>query len=765
MSTSLDLNLLPVARYAGNDQPELLGLHVAEPPRRPARGRGDERLILYLAITGNAPLPPARRDQLLADLADLYYKTAGSATSALRAVADELNRVLLERNLRAVSSGRQGIGLLTQAVLRGDQLYLAQSGPVHAFLITSGGVQRFHDPEMDERGLGQGRTPPVYYSHARLEPNDTLLLAALPAPEWEAGVLTGLHGQGPESMRRRLFNQDILNLNAVLIQARPGQGKFYMPRAPSPRARTSSAELGRASKQAPVQPAPPLAEVAPPHPEGESRQAGELAIALDSEAVAVEETPFSTQPASEAAPSRPVPAAATPVTPGVGRPVPGAPARRRSSLAPLWKALGGAGAASARALLGMAGRLRRLLARILPGEDLIALPPAAMAMIALAVPLIIVSVAVTAYTKLGVTARYEDLYSQAEQMALQAVGQADLTARRAGLKSALDILDQAESLRVTAETGQLRMQVRSALDDLELVKRVDYRPAIVGGLSPDISITRLSLWGNDLYMLDGNSGSVLRAQLTSHGYQLDDAFQCNPNFSGGQVGPLIDIAVWPAGFDPPASLLALDASGSVLYCLPNESPVRGNLIAPTTDAWGNTVAFTLDLGDTYVLDLPSNGIWVYWRSKFDEEPTMVFNEEIPYLQDVIDMAVNKDDIYLLHSDGYLTLCYFTSFGGVPTRCSEAPYVDFRPGRENTPLELIYPFTQVMITPPPDPSLFQLEPRSQAIYHFSLRNLAFQRQYLPEHSLSSQAATAFAADNIQHLLLLAVGNEVFYAAMP
>ena len=81
------------------------------------------------------------------------------------------------------------------------------------------------------------------------------------------------------------------------------------------------------------------------------------------------------------------------------------------------------------------------------------------------------------------------------------------------------------------------------------------------------------------------------------------------------------------------------------------------------------------------------------------------------------------------------------------------------------MELTYPFTQILVTPPPDPSLFLLEPRSHAIYHFSLRNLAFQRQYMPEQMLSTRDATAFAVDNIQRILLLATGNEVFYAAMP
>ena len=90
MATSLDINLLPAARYAGRDYPELLSLHAAEPPRHSARGREADRLILYLAVAGNAPLPPGKQDQVLADLSKLFFETPGSVTAALRKAAEEL---------------------------------------------------------------------------------------------------------------------------------------------------------------------------------------------------------------------------------------------------------------------------------------------------------------------------------------------------------------------------------------------------------------------------------------------------------------------------------------------------------------------------------------------------------------------------------------------------------------------------------------------------------------------------------------------------
>src|SRR4030067_1062529 len=121
MTTTFDLNLLPIARYAGRDYPELLGLLSSEPGRRTARGRNLDRLILYFISEGNASLPPDKRDQVLAELAKLYYQTPGSVTAALRKTVDELNRLILERNLN-LGPSRQGVGHLVQIVLREDRL-------------------------------------------------------------------------------------------------------------------------------------------------------------------------------------------------------------------------------------------------------------------------------------------------------------------------------------------------------------------------------------------------------------------------------------------------------------------------------------------------------------------------------------------------------------------------------------------------------------------------------------------------------------------
>ncbi len=786
MTTSLDINLLPVARYAGRDYPELLCLYASEPPRRRARGRDADRLALYLAMVGNAPLPPGKQDQALADLAKLYYETPGSVTAGLRRVAEELNKALLERNLLLASSSRQGLGILIQLAMRQSQVTLAISGPAQAFLISSNQTQRFADPDMAQRGLGQSRETPLSLYQVSLQANDTLILAAQSAPEWEPSLLTSLYGQGPESLRRKLFSPSVTDVNAVIVQARPGKGKINLPKpvkpAPQPSPGTKRAAPIAPTPQPSVKaPAPALPKPAAPAGApieagaGQSNEQAPMSVHAASEgqqaapagepivvASAPPEDIEAASPAAEVSPIATTAADQEAPTAGDQEVAVVRPKRRftlGSLVAPLQAALSGA--------LGAVGRgLSGLFSRLLPEDALLSIPSTVMAFTALAAPVVIVTIASLVYMRLGRNAQFENYYSQAQQIAERGLGQSDVATRYADLETALELLRKAEIYGSDPGIQSLRARVRNAMDDLELIKRVLYQPAIVGGLPAAVKVTEIVALEDNLYLLDGNSGNVIRARLTSQGYQVDAEFQCGVNVGGiPGLKPLINIEAWPPGFTPEASLLALDAFGGALYCLPDAPPKSDRLKAPEEGALSDVAGFALDLGDTYVLDRASNQVWIYRRSELTVDPKPFFNQEVPELNNVVDLAVNRDDLYLLHADGSLTLCFYSEFEGVPTRCSQPPYVDFRPGRENLPLTPPSPFAKIQNTLPPDPSLFLLEPATQAIYHFSLRNLSFQRQYMPDRELAPGAATAFAVDNIQRYLFLAIGNQVYYAVLP
>ena len=51
---TLDLTLSPLYRINGQEIASLPGLLVQYPPRNPARGREQDRLVVYLLLTGTA---------------------------------------------------------------------------------------------------------------------------------------------------------------------------------------------------------------------------------------------------------------------------------------------------------------------------------------------------------------------------------------------------------------------------------------------------------------------------------------------------------------------------------------------------------------------------------------------------------------------------------------------------------------------------------------------------------------------------------------
>ena len=137
MSEVFDLNIFPIQRRAGEDLTDFPGLYAATPPRRAARGRDRENLVLYLSLEGSARLPAEMQTQLLTRLAQNYFKTPGSVTSVLRKTAEILNHALLEWNVN--HPGIQAIAYLTQMVVRENLVYLSHSGPGHAHQITPAG--------------------------------------------------------------------------------------------------------------------------------------------------------------------------------------------------------------------------------------------------------------------------------------------------------------------------------------------------------------------------------------------------------------------------------------------------------------------------------------------------------------------------------------------------------------------------------------------------------------------------------------------------
>jgi hypothetical protein len=759
MPESVDIDLLPLYRRAGQDQSILPGLQVARRPRRPARSRESDQLFLYLSLVGNVTVPLDLPDQLLVELAKTYYETSGSVTAALRITAETLNKLLLKRNMQS-TGGQQTIGLLTLATLRGDQLYLAQCGPVYAVYLATGQAQELNDPALSGRGLGINQSATIRYFYTNLRPGDVLLLSVRPPSVWNSQVLSGLNGLGMESQQRRLL-EPVMDANAVLCNVKPGSGVVTLLSARPVRPARGGGPTGIPAPAQQPTPGYPVAilqsEQILPLEDQIDEEVREQALLDQYQPLPELDTATETGPvlASEAI-------SVSSSAKGENFPAPNIPvaaiASQAATTRPEKPAAGKTGRSFGRTL-------QTWFNRLLPEETLAAIPNSVFAFMAIAVPLAVVAMATAVYFQRGLAAQSEVAYAQAVQAVQQAQVQTDPLSRRNGLDNALKYLAAADTYRKLPETQVLRQNIYSELDSLDLVRRLDYQSAIIGNLPSDVRISRITVADTDLYLLDSQAGKVYRAFYTNQGYQLDPGFQCGPG-SPTNVGPLIDLSAWPLSNDPTASVVAMDAKGMLLFCSADKAPLAKKLPDPPTGAFTNLAGFTLDQTDLYLLDPQANSVWVYWSGDFEGEPAYYFGDEAPSLQNVIDLTATHEELYLLHADGQMAVCVTGSLGDVtPNRCTDpTPYIDMRIGREGALMAATPAYSQVQYSTPPDPSLYLLDGQEQAVDRYSLRNLTFQRRYLPDEPFGYEATAAW-VDPIQRLVFLAIGSKVYYANFP
>ncbi len=817
MTEKFDLFVLPIHRKAGQDSPDLPGLYLAKPPRGAARSRQEDRLALSLFMTGTATFSPEAQRQLLEGIAKTYYQTGGAATSAMRAAVEGFNQYLLERNLRTAGQGLQATALLTLLACRGDQLYIGQSGDTHLFTVTRGTSQYLHDPQMSGRGLGLGRSAQVRFSHLSLEPGALVLVTPDPPGPLTAESLRPAVGRKLHLVQQALNKFTAPDWRAVLVQAVPGteQTRLYArPAAPPETAPLQPAGLpDRFSKPPadkatsvslpePEQPRKPVGvEISPPVPSLESQaeivenlpvqpetpaptDVDAISPAPDEQPAEPEEMPVEEGPvdvigdASHASPE--VEAAPTPKNRAWSnfwmgrrsRPAPPQPETPPASTAlqpPQRPVFGPAVLAIGRAFKFAGGQviraLRALLGGILPGREMFTIPPTTMAFIAVAVPVMIVALASLVYIRRGRIIQYQNYLNYAEAAALNARGKTDPVEERRAWDAVLFYVDLAEEYQETDETILLRAQAFQVMDTLDGTQRIQLESALASNSLGEVTITQMLYNGDALYALDSDAGRVLRFWRSGRGYELDASFQCGLNKYGAYiVGALVDITPLPAANSFGAALLAMDGNGILVYCPPDGQPLAYPLIPPDNN-WGSPRSMVYSNGWLYILDPQTNAVWVYVGEDFTfgSRPFLFFDNEVPRLQDVVDIAINGSELYLLHTDGSMTICQYRT-GDTPTQCTErAAYTDTRGSVGKVETMTGAAFSQIVYAPPPGPAFYMLDPYQQALYQFSTR-LVFQRQFRPYSGSSLGNATAFAVDGSQRIFM-AFDNQIFVSPFP
>ncbi|MBU2609452.1 MAG: hypothetical protein KJ606_00685, partial [Chloroflexi bacterium] len=847
-AAEFDLNLISFYRIQGQELPSLPGLLAVSPPRRAARGRQDDHLVIYLNLSGNMPFSSGEYSQITSQMAERFYHNPGSLTSALRATAETLNQVLLDRNMRSTGHGEYILARLVLGVLRGSQFIFVQSGPTHVFHLSGEKTGHIHDPQISGRGLGFGQTTPLYFSQVELRAGELLMLSAALPPGWEDSLQNERGAASPESLRRRLATLTREDLNAVLIQVQFGSGKMNMQTSFKPAAEIAPLNAGHASQPIPAatKPLPELEPAAAPadaqHPSMNSGQrllGRPLVAGLAQEQVTpppagqIEPTsvppvpaasqaeqrqpapaPSAVRPAAETPPASPP--QATPSTPprseairasrfvrpvGSARPqsapVDGEAApplsqagiRSRRFFAPrevanipeisrpvshrrkvIFRGLARALQSGRGFSQSISNGIRKFLPRLLPDQPeggSQGISSSSMAFIAIAVPLLIVTIASIVYMRSGRAIQYDENYKLAVSAAVGAIGQTDKSVEYAAWERTISYLDLAEYYQVTQDSQALRQQAQAELDKLEAITRLEFRPAIIGGLDKTIRVTDMAATESDLYLLNGPRGEVLRAFRTNLGYEIDPGFKCAPGAYGDHsVGPLVDLlALSNSNLYNNATLLAVDAKGMLLLCAKGAAPRAVPLPAPEL-GWKSLSAFTLDAESNtlYVLDPAGGAVWSYFwvKNKF-EAPSMFFGEQVPQgMNSAIDLAARGSDLYLLFEDGHVTAC----IGGL--RCVDpTPFEDLRPGYLSGAKVSDAVFTQMFFSGPSDPSLYMLASKTQAVYRFSARpdTLNLQGQFQPKvDQLKEQFTSPVTAVAISpnHYIFLSMDNQVYYA---
>lgn len=748
MTSSLDLTLLPLVRHAGKDRPKLPGLYTSMPPRRVARGRSSDRIFIYLSMDGNSPLSPKELDKLLALMADQYYKTPGSSTAAMRSVAETLNELLLKRNLNSVNRGRQAIGMLALGVIRFSHLYLLQSGSSHAYLITVDGTRQLYDPASAGRGLGLSRATNLRFHQSELKPGDVLIISPNPPMTWNTTTLRNMHGLSLGDLYRRLIRRAPGDLEAVLLLSKSGKGEFHQITPQSPKGQVEKSTESHPAKE--TMPAGKRQIVPTSHgtpaPEHPSYHQEEIpGSELQSEGISISPVPH--QEKGDSLHQR----------------------EREPALDNIWRKMStsiGPGLVKfGHMLIDVLRKFAQgtsiLIERMLPDENMFAMSGATMAFIAIAVPLVVVAVAASVYFQRGQGKYYQAAFENAQRSVEKAQQSPDTSEQRDAWEDALTLLNLAETYQVTEESKSLRELATATLDAMDKIVRLNYRPALIEGLPASVNITRIGInFENELYLLDGNKGEVYRAVFTGQGYELDFGFHCGPVPQPLIVGPLVDIEVLPPGHPNGAAVIGMDSNGNLAQCIPSGVEQLSFPMAPPDSNWGTPQAFAMDAGDLFVLDPVTNSVWVYdGASEYRELPNFFFGDQVPSLTNVVDLTVSDGRMYLLFQDGHLT----TSFYGSDDYTDPAIYQDTREGFEDGPTMDGATFSQIQFAPPPDPSIYMLDPIKRSVFHFSLQ-LVYQRQYHGQDTLPEGLATAFAVSP-NHQVFLAIGNQVYYTLLP
>ena len=793
-----DLNL-----FALDDQLPL-GLYATSAPKRTARGREEDQVIVLFTQQGDQPLVGNALRDWQTKSVDVFYLTPGSVTSGMRAMIESLNQKLFEENKQLAENQLKKSLEVSLCVVHRDMLLVAQSGRSRVVVVSSDGQADFVDRDANQLGLGVHESPRITLFQKVIKPGGVVVLAN----EIPEDLVPQLVSPAIYPLRAVLKDRIAIEAPVFLVQFVSGEGQVLKGTLPAnepepvEEVEVVAEELVEAEETPEPVVEPEATEKSVAEPIEES---GSLAQDLFNLPVATEVQPsvkagFETVEPETSAPilvepdpntqptqsilirkeTKPSPAetqTAEPELVSEDKPIeepkpaktsladnPELLKMKKDTLTGVAKSAGWLKRVETKAGSAIANKVGPLKEN--SGTDA-GLPATGKLIIAILVPLFMVALAALIYFTQShaddvayLTRQAKVYYHNAEQVT-------DPNQQRAAWQEALVWIRQASAVSSDRELDTMRISGETALDAMDGAVRLNFMRSFDSALFPDLNIQKVIVLNYDLYLLDSNAGQVLHFNKKGNAYEQDVDFRCGPGTYGNvTVGKLVSTSEIQINNPARAPIVAIDAEGATLYCSIGNAPVAAKLIPPE-GGFGEIKMMTVDSGRMMILDTKSNAIWIYrgLSTQFDRAADTYFEDMPINLRNAVEIAVNRDELFILHADGHSSHYIASNITGLVDGQDPLLYSDIR--SDTPPMDFNnIKFGRLAYSPPPDPSIYYLDPKTAELYQFSLKlNLnRVLRSGSVQGALPGGEVDAFSVASNQ-MVFLAFGNQLYHATLP
>ena len=807
-----DLNL-----FALDDQLPL-GLYATSAPKRTARGREEDQVIVLFTQQGDQPLVGRALMDWQAKAVNVFYTTPGSVTSGMRAMIEALNQTLFADNQKLAEDQLKKTLEVSLCVLHREMLLVAQSGRSRVVVVSASDQADFIDRDANQLGLGLHERPRITFFQKAINPGDVVLLGN----EIPEDLVPQLSSPAIYPLRAVLKDRIAIEAPVFLVQFVAGEGQVLKGTLPSAEPETVAevepvveepAEIDQTeaaveepvtveAELEPLVDAQPIEEsISEPISENSSLAqdlfnlpvAPEIPVIAEgkTETIALEATtpaPVESDPTTQ--PSQSIlirkPAEQTPEETQITEPVivvdsepddelklskprladnPELQKMKKDTLTGV--------AAGARWLKRVETNAGKAIVNKVGQVDTktnggdVGLPAAAKLIIAVLVPLFMVAFAALIFFTQShaddvayLTRQAKVYYQNAEQIT-------DPVQQRAAWQEALVWIRQASTVSNDPELETMRISSETALDAMDGATRLSFARSFDSTLFPDLQIGKVIVLNYDLYLLDMNAGQVMHFGKKGNSYEHDVDFRCGPGTYGNvSVGKLVSASDIQINNPARAPIVAIDAEGATLYCSIGNAPVAAKL-SPPEGGFGEIKMITVDSGRLMILDPKQNAIWIYRgiSTQFDRAADSYFEDMPVNLREAVEIAVNRDELFILHADGHSSHYLASNITGLVDGQDPLLYSDIR--QDAPPIDFTnLKFGRLAYSPPPDPSIYFLDSKTAELYQFSLKlNLnRVLRSGSVQGALPGGDVDAFSVASNQ-MVFLAFGNQLYHATLP